>query len=210
MDTKGKPYSTWGDKSPQEKADELYYMSDWFDLLGPNKKQIVERMPLAVRSTKKKVDGGKSVHTAIRISDRDKAWMDKICMEFRHGKARVFETESDFIRTAIAFWTMLCTKVMDAKDALENNEDIKFMEYVNFLLRSKNKINDALMVLEGYIKLLKNENISEEAFLKIVEDLGKKIPAFYRKDFNENLTVKLSNMMGSYGKRLLSGLKLVK
>ena len=107
MDTKGTPHFRLDDNEKESRIDELYYMSEWFDLLGPNKKLIVERMPLAVRSTKKKADGGKSVHTAIRISDRDKAWMDKICMEFRHGKARVFETESDFIRTAIAFWTML-------------------------------------------------------------------------------------------------------
>ena len=99
---------------------------------------------------------------------------------------------------------------MDAKDALGQNEDIKFMDYVNFLIRSKNKINDALMVLEGYIKLLKNDNLSEETFLKIIEDLTKKIPAFCRKDFNENLAAKLANNMGSYGKRLFLRIKTIK
>lgn len=204
MDTKFKEHSQWKEETEEERHG---YLSEWLELLGANSEIISERLPLMVRRNKKKAEGRESTKINSRVDNKDLAMMDKICMEFRHRKNRIYETHSDYIRQAIRLSNGLHFHVMKNMNYLSANEDLKFLDYIDYLTRAKNKIDDAIMVLEGYVKMLDSESVSEDEFLNVVETIKKKIPAFCRDQFMEKLKSTLTSSLNTYGKRLVLKIK---
>lgn len=171
-----------------KEEDRLPFFEDWFDLLGINADKVYERMPIIIGNSRKTYKKGEqAAKISFNIHPDKRALNDRLISHITIDGRRIYESDSDWYRSASDFYAFFWLKLLKNKGKSAKNIDLKWYENL-FLQRSiAKKIDQSIEVIGFFIDQFNGGYIDEKDLKDQVQIARNNMPRHALRMFDNTL-----------------------